>query len=80
VESGVKVLLVTHFFDLADGFYREDQDNVLFLRAERQADGTRTFRLAEGRPEPTGHARDVYERIFGEYPPAGPEPPDGTGR
>jgi len=69
VDSGVKVFFVTHFFDLADGFYREDLENALFLRAERQDDGRRTFRLAEGGPLPTSHAQDVYQRIFGESQP-----------
>jgi hypothetical protein len=40
-------------------------ETALFLRAERQADGARTFRLAEGEPLPTSHGEDVYRRIFG---------------
>ena len=70
VDSGVQVFFVTHFFDLADGFYRDDLENALFLRAERRDDGRRTFRLAEGAPQPTSHAQDVYRRVFDESQPA----------
>lgn len=40
-------------------------DCVLLLRAERLANGRRTFRLAEGEPLPTSYGADLYERIFG---------------
>lgn len=63
-ESGVRVVFVTHFFDLADSFFRAAGDSAVFLRAERRADGQRTFRLLPGRPLPTSHARDVYEHVF----------------
>lgn len=66
LDCGVKVFFVTHFYDLAQGFYAEERDDALFLRADRQADGSRTFRLLEGAPAQTGHARDVYQSIFGE--------------
>ena len=39
----------------------------MLLRAERLADGRRTFRLAEGEPLPTGYGADLYERIFGTH-------------
>ena len=38
--------------------------NVLFLRAEREADGSRTFKLIEGEPLPTSFGEDLYNRIF----------------
>ncbi|HVA85775.1 MAG TPA: hypothetical protein VNF73_05555 [Candidatus Saccharimonadales bacterium] len=66
VESGVKVIYVTHMFDLAHGFYDQKMATALFLRAERQADGVRTFRLGEGEPLPTSFGEDVYRRIFGD--------------
>jgi len=72
VEAGVKVLFVTHLFDLAHGFYRQEIDTALFLRAERQADGRRTFRLVEGEPLPTSYGEDSYRRIFGTAVDAAP--------
>ncbi len=64
-ESGVKVVFVTHMFDLARSLYMESDDEALFLRAERQADGQRTFRLTEGEPLPTSYGQDIYRTIFG---------------
>ncbi len=66
LESGAKVFYVTHMFDLANGFCGAKMDTALFLRAERLADGRRTFRLAEAEPLPTSYGKDLYWRIFGE--------------
>lgn len=63
-ESGVRVFLVTHLYDLAHGFYAEGRASALFLRAERQPDGRRTFRIVEGEPLPTSFGADSYARIF----------------
>ena len=65
IEAGVKVLFVTHLYDLAHGFYAQDLDTALFLRAERRPDGGRTFRVVEGEPLPTSYGADSYRRIFG---------------
>jgi len=65
LETGIKVVYVTHLFDLAQGYYLAKMDSALFLRAERLADGRRTFRLVEGEPLPTSYGEDLYRRIFG---------------
>ena len=65
LETGIKVIYVTHLFDLAHRFYLAKMDAALFLRAERLADGRRTFRLVEGEPLPTSYGEDLYRRIFG---------------
>ena len=65
LESGVRVFLVTHFFDLAHSLYQQGSGESLFLRAERRDDGHRTFRLIEGEPEPTSYGLDLYQSIFG---------------
>lgn len=64
LESGVKVLYVTHMFDLAISFYRTMNADAVFLRAERLADGARTFRLFESEPLATSYGEDLYKRIF----------------
>jgi DNA mismatch repair ATPase MutS len=64
LEAGIKVVYVTHLFDLAQGFYLAKMDAALFLRAERLSDGRRTFRLVEGEPLPTSYGEDLYRRIF----------------
>ncbi|MCA9832399.1 MAG: hypothetical protein KC435_00470 [Thermomicrobiales bacterium] len=64
-EAGVKVVYVTHLYDLAHGFEMQGSDNVLLLRAERGDDGTHTFKLTENPPLATSFGRDLYARIFG---------------
>jgi hypothetical protein len=68
LDSGVVVFFVTHLFDLADGFYQQELATALFLRAERQPDGRRTFRLVKGAPLPTSYGEDSYRRVFGAAP------------
>lgn len=64
LAKSVKIFFVTHFFDFANGFWEQGRPNTLFLRAERRADGERTFRLIVGEPLVTSFGRDLYERIF----------------
>ena len=64
LDKQIRVFFVTHMYDLADGFYQQQLDYALFLRAERNPDGRRTFRLLEGKPLPTSHGADSYRRIF----------------
>jgi hypothetical protein len=66
-SAGVKVILVTHLFDLAASLYDRGLGHALFLRAPRQAT-TQQFKLAQGPPEPTAYGEDVYERVFGARP------------
>ncbi|MGW5231404.1 MutS-related protein [Streptomyces nodosus] len=67
LSSGVKVLLVTHLFDLAQGLRGQPpEEGAVFLRAERRPDGRRTFRLKVGEPLPTSFGEDLYRNVFGE--------------
>jgi DNA mismatch repair ATPase MutS len=66
LEAGVKVLFVTHMFDLASSFHRRHLDGALFLRAERGSDGARPFKISEGEPLPTSYGEDSYRKIFGQ--------------
>ncbi|SFE46975.1 MutS domain V [Actinacidiphila alni] len=74
LESGVKILCVTHLYDLAHSLYEQHHADALFLRAQRRDDGTRTFRLVEGEPEPTSHGEDLYQQVFGTAPVAAGSP------
>jgi MutS domain V len=67
LKEGVKVLFVTHMFDLANSFYSQGLDTALFIRAERGSDGARSFKLAEGKPLPTSYGEDSYSKIFGKH-------------
>ncbi len=65
LDSRIKVICVTHLYELARGFHDGNRKNVLFLRAERQAGGTRTFKLIEGEPLQTSFGADLYKSVFG---------------
>jgi len=71
LEAGMKVVYVTHLFDLAESFSRECAPGTLFLRAERLSHGQRTFRIVAGNPLPTSYGADLYRRIFAGAPAEG---------
>lgn len=64
LEKRIQVFFVTHLYAFAHGFYAKKMGNALFLRADRQADGRRTFKLLAGEPLQTSYGEDVYKRIF----------------
>ncbi len=64
VEADIKLFFVTHMYEFANYFYTECRGDVTFLVAERKDDGTRTFRIVEGKPSATSYGRDLYERIL----------------
>lgn len=64
LEKRIKVFFVTHLYEFARGFHEKPAENAMFLRAERQADGGRTFKLIEGKPLDTSYGEDLYHRIF----------------
>ena len=53
------------YYDLAERYYAQHDPATLFLRAERQPDGRRTFRLPAGEPLPTSYGEDLYQQVFG---------------
>ncbi len=65
LKRRIKVFFVTHLYAFAHGAYNSKREGALFLRAERQADGRRTFRLSEGKPLQTSYGEDLYKAIFG---------------
>ena len=64
-ETGVRIVFVTHLYDLAGSWYAGNAGRALFLRAQRQRDGQRTFKLPEGEPLPTSYGEDLYQQVFG---------------
>jgi adenosyl cobinamide kinase/adenosyl cobinamide phosphate guanylyltransferase len=64
LERRVKVFFVTHLYEFAHGLFDRKTGDAIFLRAERRADGTRTFRLVEGEPLQTSYGEDLYREIF----------------
>ncbi len=64
LEKRIKMFFVTHLYAFAHGFLDKKMTNAIFLRAERQADGGRTFKLVEGEPLQTSYGEDLYNMIF----------------
>jgi DNA mismatch repair ATPase MutS len=67
LEKGIKNFFVTHLYEFPHGFYEQKLQNIIFLRAERQADGKRTFKLIEAGPLQTSYGEDLYNRIFDRH-------------
>lgn len=57
-------LSALHLYEFAHRCYAQDMETAMFVRAERQADGGRTFKLREGDPLQTSYGEDLYRRIF----------------
>lgn len=62
------VIFVTHLHDLADSLFRDADVRGVFLRADRDDSGQRTFRLVAGKPLPTAYGLDLYHAIFDDQP------------
>ncbi len=83
LDADIKVFFVTHRFSFADRFHRQQAYPALFLRAERQPDGRRNYKLAEKEPLPTSYGDDLYYRLGGwldedkAFTPAAAAAPDG---
>jgi len=65
VDAEIKVLFVTHRFAFAERFQRQYARSTLFLRAERQSDGGRNYKLAVKEPLPTSYGEDLYYQLGG---------------
>jgi len=65
LEKRIKIGFVTHLYDFAHSVYDKNIGTSIFLRAERQADGERSFKLREGEPLQTAYGEDLYDEIFG---------------
>jgi DNA mismatch repair ATPase MutS len=64
LEKRIKILYVTHLYQFARGYFERRMENALFLRAERNSDGTRTFKVIEGEPLETSYGDDLYRMVF----------------
>ncbi|MBO6207469.1 MAG: hypothetical protein J6O73_11070 [Lachnospiraceae bacterium] len=69
-EAGVRILTVTHILAFARRVYEENKEEprsaVEFLTAERNEDGSRTFRMIRHAPEETSFGLDLYDEIVGQ--------------
>ena len=66
LEQSHKVVFVSHQYAFTYGLYERQLATALFLRADRQPDGRRTFKLVEGEPLSTSFGEDVYREVFSD--------------
>ncbi len=64
VEKRIKIFYVTHLYGFARQAFEQNSGDAMFLRAERQPDGVRTFKILEGEPLETSYGADLYREIF----------------
>jgi len=64
LERRIRIFFVTHMYDFAHSLYDRKMADAMYLHADRQPDGTRTFRLVEGEPLATSFGEDLYKNIF----------------
>jgi DNA mismatch repair ATPase MutS len=65
LDRRIKVFFVTHQYQFAHGFHDNRMENAIFLRAERKADGGRTYKVVKGEPLQTSYGKDLYHKVFG---------------
>jgi hypothetical protein len=65
LEAQITVFFVTHRFEFAERFHRQQPGSALFLRAEREPDGRRNYKLAVKEPLPTSFGEDLYYQLGG---------------
>lgn len=64
LEKKIKVGYVTHMFELSHLYYELGMKEALFLRADRNDMGERSFKLKEGKPLSSSFGGDVYKAVF----------------
>ena len=65
LDAQIGVFFVTHRFEFAERFHREQPLSALFLRAERGPGGRRNYKLAVSEPLPTSFGEDLYYQLGG---------------
>ncbi|MCR5112577.1 MAG: hypothetical protein K6A63_01420 [Acholeplasmatales bacterium] len=64
IDSGIRVILVTHMYDLSMLIKDKYKDDVYFLRAERAESGERSYHLTEAEALRTSFGLDLYHAIW----------------
>ncbi|WP_416413874.1 MutS-related protein [Pantoea sp. App145] len=65
-ESNVKVLFVTHTSEFACEYFSENHNDTVFLSAQREQNGGRTYKIFPGEPQDTSYGEDLFNEIFFE--------------
>ena len=64
LDREVMVFFVSHMYEFAHAFLDDPEVKTLFLRADRDEEGARSFRLRPEKPLPTSFGADLYQTIF----------------
>ncbi len=72
LDKHIKVFFVTHLYEFAGGMFGAGLPDALFLRAERESDGTRSFRLVVAAPQETSYGADLFDEVFADQREASP--------
>jgi len=64
IEKKIRIFFVTHLWEFASLISKENSNNVMFLKAQRNSDGTRTFKIIESKPQSKSYAEDLFKKIF----------------
>lgn len=59
----IQVVMVSHMYHLYN-MLKKNNDDVYYLKAERNESGSRSFKLLPGDMEETSYATDLYNEIF----------------
>jgi len=63
-ENNVKILLVTHLFELSNFIYNQKLKKAIFLRAERDENGSRSYCIKMGEPLETSYGEDLFKSVM----------------
>lgn len=63
-QRDIAAWLVTHLVSCAQALYAQDTERTLFMRADRQDDGSRSFVLQPAPPLRSAWGEDLYREIF----------------
>ncbi len=64
IQKNIKIFFVTHMYKLANYFYKKEVSKTIFLRAHRDKNGNRNFKIIKAPPLQTSFAKDIYNTIF----------------
>lgn len=65
-ELNVKVIFVTHLFEFSNFMFNQNLPKAVFLRAERNDNGSRTFFIRTGKPLLTSFGGDIFNSVIGD--------------
>ena len=68
VEAGVLVVFVTHLYGYAMGVYEHQTGDISFLKAQRDPEGSNTYRMLEGPPFKSAYGLTLLRQVMGETP------------